>query len=372
MINWYLIYAYALVLSFGLSALLTAGIRRLAIRWGIYDMPGDRKMQSTPVPLLGGVAIFVSFNLVIAANLFLLEPVRQFGLPWVQQHVLSFLGPGVALKLAGITAGGLIIFALGVWDDLRTLGPEPKLAGQIAAAVIVAASGIRLDLFLPGLLSNTLFETLASMLLTVFWILLLVNAMNFLDNMDGLAGGISVIAALSLCLCLMPHDTFVCILLTIFAGSVAGFLLHNINPARIYMGDAGSMFCGYTLAVAAVLATYYTPDTPSRVAVLAPLLALSVPLFDTSSVIFIRLRNGESIMKGDKRHFSHRLVRLGMTPFQAVSFIYIVGLVSGMSAVVLPQLNVWGTWLLVLQVIILYGLIVLLMQAGMQQNHRED
>lgn len=362
-VNWYSIFAYALGVSFAASLVFTHIVRLIAIRWKIFDHPGERKMQTEPVPLLGGVAIFLTFYLVIAVNLLLLIPAHQLGVSWLDDHVVSFLGKGqdAMWKLGGVALGGLIIFILGVVDDLKTLGPEKKLAGQIVATLVLVVSGVRLDLF------NDLFPQPVAVILgslaAMFWVILMINALNFLDNMDGLSAGIALIAALSFFACFLPTgQTFVCVLLLVFAGSVAGFLYHNFNPARIFMGDAGSMFCGYILATVALLGTFYTAEaTPSRVALAAPFLALSVPIFDTMSVVFIRWRRGESIMKGDKRHFSHRLVEIGMSPRQAVEFIYLVGIVSGLGAVLLPHVSTTGTMLVVAQTIGVYCLIVLLM-----------
>jgi len=148
---------------------------------------------------------------------------------------------------------------------------------------------------------------------------------------------------------------------------VAGFWYHNMRPARIFMGDAGAMFCGYILATVAVLGTFYTKTTPSRVAVAAPLVALSVPIFDIVSVVYIRWRSGQSITKGDKRHFSHRLVELGMSPNQAVEFILLVAAVVGLGAALLPTVGRTGTAVVLAQTLGLFLLIVLLMNAG--RNH---
>ena len=353
--SWYAVYAYTFGAALVLSMVLTAVIRRLAIRWNIVDHPGERKMHSSPMPLMGGIAIFVAFYVVIFGNLLLIEPVRELGFAWLEVQVLSFLGSDILYKLIGIFAGGALIFALGVLDDLVALKPEMKLIGQIAAAGILVMSGIRLDIFMPG----NLYVTVP---LTMLWVIAMVNSLNFLDNMDGLCGGVSVIAALSFFGCLAPHnDTFVCVMLMVFAGSVCGFLYHNLNPARIFMGDAGAMFCGYILATVSILGTFYDQSTPSRVAVAAPLLALSVPLFDTVTVVYIRWRNGESIMKGDKRHFSHRLVDAGMTTRQAVEFIFIVAAVNGLGAVLLPQVSLLGTLVIIAQAFGVFMLIVLLM-----------
>jgi UDP-GlcNAc:undecaprenyl-phosphate GlcNAc-1-phosphate transferase len=353
--SWYVIYAYAFLAAFIVSIVFTALIRRLALHWNIVDKPGERKMHTAPMPLMGGIAIFLAFNIAIFGNLLLIGPVRELGFPWLEVQVLSFLGPDVLWKLAGIFAGGAVIFVLGVVDDLIALKPEIKLIGQVASALILVLCGIRLDLFMPGQLWFTI-------PITVLWVVGMANSMNFLDNMDGLCGGVSAIAALSFFACLAPHnDTFVCVMLLVFAGSVAGFLYHNLNPARIFMGDAGSMFSGYILATAAILGTFYDQSTPSRVAVAAPLLALSVPIFDTITVVFIRWRNGESIMKGDKRHFSHRLVDAGMSPRQAVEFIFIVAAVNGLGAALLPQLSMLGTFIVIAQAFGVFMLIVLLM-----------
>ena len=365
-VNWYSIFAYALGLSFLVSALLTHAVRLLAIRWKIYDHPGERKMQKEPVPLLGGVAICLTFYGMILGNLLLLVPVQRLQYAWLEGNVLHFLGPGqeAAWKLAGVAVGGLIIFSLGVVDDLKALRPEKKLVGQIAAALVLTVSGVRFDFF-NDLLPQPVAAVVGS-LAAMFWVIMMINAMNFLDNMDGLSAGVSLIAALSFFGCFVPSgQTFVCVLLMVFAGSVAGFLYHNFNPARIFMGDAGAMFCGYMLATVALLGTYYTVDTaPSRVTLAAPLMALSVPIFDTLSVVFIRWRRGESIMKGDKRHFSHRLVELGMSPRQAVEFIYLAGAVCGLSAVLLPHVDLTGTFIVIGQVLGIYALIVILMLTG--------
>jgi UDP-GlcNAc:undecaprenyl-phosphate GlcNAc-1-phosphate transferase len=375
--NWYTIFSYVLVESFVISLALTAVVRRIALRLDIVDHPGERKMHVQPIPLLGGVAIFLAFNLVIALNLFLLVRAPELGFDWLEQKVLSFLGENTTRPLIGVFAGGLIIFILGVVDDLVALKPELKLIGQIAAGVVLVASGVHVDLFLDNLLLR--FEWYAGLpeltqqyvsygaagAISVFWVVLMTNSMNLLDNMDGLCGGISGIAGMSFFLCVLPQqEYFVSVLLMAFVGAVAGFLYHNLNPARIFMGDAGAMFCGYILATVSLLGTYYTESMPTRIAVAAPLLALCVPLFDTASVIYIRWRRGESIMKGDKRHFSHRLVELGMTSRQAVEFIFLVAGVTGLGGALLGQVGPLGTVVILAQTAGIFLLIILLMRAG--------
>lgn len=360
--NWYLVFAYALGASFVLSVALTYAIRRLAMRFGIYDAPGERKVHTEPIPLMGGVAIVISFYVVIFGNLGILYQLGRLDVSWLNEQVFRFLGPEHMQKLGGILAGGGIIFLVGLVDDVRALSPLLKFIGQIGAATVLALSGIVPELFVLEA------HPFIGGAITVVWVVGMMNALNFLDNMDGLCGGVSIIASVSYFLCLYPRgnvgDTFVCVLLMVFVGAVAGFLYHNLNPARIFMGDAGSMFCGYILATTAVLASFYTEQSGTRVAVATPLLALSVPIFDTVSVIYIRWRNGDPIIRGDKRHLSHRLVDLGMSPRQAVEFIFLLTAVTGLSAALLPNLGYAGTFMITGQVLGVFLLIVLLMNAG--------
>jgi UDP-GlcNAc:undecaprenyl-phosphate GlcNAc-1-phosphate transferase len=354
----YFVFAGSLAGAFFIAFCLTGMVRRLALRLNFVDNPGERKIHSHPIPLMGGVAIWVTFNLALVAVLLTLWLSEQFGQNWLLGQLYLLFGENAPAKVTGLLAGSLVIFLLGVIDDRVALKPEIKLIGQIIAAVLLVLSGMRIELFV---LSNVWL----SALITVIWVVLLTNSLNFLDNMDGLAAGVSIIASFSFFLAVQPHDQFlVRLILIIFAGSVAGFLCHNLSPARIFMGDAGSMFCGYVLASVAIMGTFHVESTPSPIAVAAPILALSVPLFDTFSVVYLRWRSGQSIMKGDKRHFSHRLVDLGMSPKQAVEFIYLVAAVSGLGGALLGQIRVEGTLVILCQMAGIYLLIVLLMNAG--------
>jgi UDP-GlcNAc:undecaprenyl-phosphate/decaprenyl-phosphate GlcNAc-1-phosphate transferase len=355
MYNWYLISAYALAISFLLSAVLTEVMRRLAHRWRFYDHPGERKLQKEPLPLLGGVAIFLAFTIVLGGHLFILMTARPLGDEWLESNVFAFLGEDVRWKLAGVFVGGSPDVPARDRRRLECVDARKKLVGQIIAAAVPVFAGVRLDMFNP--------YVAVSIVATIFWILLMTNSLNFLDNMDGLSAGISVIAAFSFFACVFPQNqTFVGVLLMVFAGSVAGFLFHNFNPARIIMGDAGALFCGYFLAVVAVLSTFHVADGVAYSARLfAPILALGVPIFDIVTVVLIRWRHGESIMKGDKRHFSHRLVRMGMTQRQAVEFIYLVAAVTGFGAALLPRVGTLGSVMIICQAVGVFLLIVLLM-----------
>ena len=361
----FITYIYAMVLSFVLSVVLTYFVRRLAIKYSFLDHPGDRKIHREPVPLMGGVGFVMAFYIVVVGHLLVLLLMREIGMGWLEHRLTIFLGVGSKLKLAGILLGTFMIFLLGIIDDLKVLTPWTKLFGQIAAAVVLVASGNRIEMFV---LSNFWL----SAAVTIFWVVLLTNSMNFLDNMDGLCGGVAIIAAYSFFLCLQPHDDLLArFLLMVFAGSVGGFLYHNLSPARIFMGDAGSMFNGYFLATIALVGTFHVETTPSRAAVAAPLLALSVPLFDTFSVVFIRLKHKQNIMLGDKRHFSHRLVDLGMTPHQAVGFILLVAGIVGLGGALLPLLDLGATLIILGQTFGIFLLIVILMNVH-AKNGRTD
>lgn len=361
--NQYIFYSYFLGVTFVVSLLLTWVMRHLAYRWNILDHPVGHKSHKEPTPLLGGAAIFLSFYLVLLIHLGLLVLLRPLGFGWVYDNLLRVFGEDSAFKLAGILTAGVLIFLLGIVDDMHVLSPWMKLLGQIVVAGVLVAFGLRIRAFIFT-------DPISSSLATIFWVVLMVNSMNLLDNMDGLSGGVSIIAAATFFLCVQPYTTYfmVRVLLVIFAGAVAGFLVFNLPPARIFMGDSGAMFCGYFLATVAIVGTFHLTGVSSRIAIVAPVMALSVPLFDTLSVIYIRWRNGDSIMLGDKRHFSHRLVEVGMRPPMAVYFIYLVAAIVGLNGALLPKLDIPGTAILITQTLGIFMLIVLLMNAGKRNN----
>jgi len=356
---WYAVYAYIFVFALVVSATLTAVARYFAHRWQVYDYPADHKIHKNPMPLLGGAALASAVLITVVVNMGILGllDARVPISPWLDEHVFAFLGSGAAKKLVGLFIGGTLIFLLGLIDDLISLRPETKLAGQLVAALIIVSCGVRIELFIPN--------PWIGGAITLCWIVLMTNSFNLLDNMDGLCAGITAIIAFVFFLAVYPlGQTFTAVMLLAVAGSSSGFLFHNFNPAKIFMGDAGSMFCGCMLSSLAVVSTFYTESRASRVAVLLPVLVMAVPLFDTLSIIVIRLKRRQSIMKGDKRHFSHRLVKLGMTERQAVAFIYLVTLIVGLGATVLSQVNLRGGLTLAAQSFGLFAIIILLMNAG--------
>ena len=346
-----------LALSFGVAALLTAMVKRLGIRYALLDHHPERKPRGRPIPLMGGVAVVVAFYGIVLIHMAVLALLRPDTLREWLAPLHTALGNGHTWKIIGVLLSGLLVFAVGLVDDLRVLRPGGKLIGQILATAVLVACGVRLELFdLP------LWISLPA---TFFWIILVTNSMNLLDNMDGLCGGVSIIAAFTFMLCLRAPigvgNAPLLMLLVIFAGVMGGFLIFNRPPAKIFLGDAGALFSGFFLATISVVGTFHVVGTGSRMTVIAPLLALSVPLFDTFSVIYIRWQNGIPIWKGDKRHFSHRLVDLGMTPSQAVVFIYMVALVVGLGGALLPSLTQASSLFVLIQSLGVFLLIVMLM-----------
>jgi UDP-GlcNAc:undecaprenyl-phosphate GlcNAc-1-phosphate transferase len=235
-----------------------------------------------------------------------------------------------ALQLAAIFAGAFSILLVGWLDDKYELRPRVKFTGQLLVALLVAASGVRISLFVP----NVLFHYAATML----WIVAVINACNFTDNMNGLCAGLSAIAAGYFGLLAAGQGQYLVALIAFLAfGALLGFLPYNFPQARAFLGDAGSHLLGYLLAVLAILPHFYTPRHPRRWAVLIPLLVLAVPLLDLGWVVLFRWRLGQPIYLADTNHLSHRLVRLGLSPTRAVLVLWLAGAAAGALAFLLAN-----------------------------------
>ncbi len=338
--------------AFVTSAGLCALVRRFALRLGFLDRPGGHKGHTTPVPLGGGVAIWlttVSLPLIGAA---VAVGARSSLPPWLVAYADGVrLQSGEMLEILGLAS---VVMAMGLLDDRFGLSWRLRLGMQVALATTLAALGVRVTLFGLG--------PYVGGAVTVLWIVGLTNAFNFLDNMDGLAAGVGLIAAsLFAGAQLAVGSLFVPAILLGLTGALGGFLVHNRYPARLYMGDAGSNFLGFLLGALTVTGTYYRYDRPvSPYSVLAPLLVMAVPLYDSTSVILIRLREGRSPFEGDRRHFSHRLVERGLTPRQAVRTIDLVTLVGGLGALLLHRLDDAWALVVVAQTVCLLALVAVL------------
>ena len=300
-----LIFGSALLFALGATPLA----RRVASHLGVMAQPSTRKIHTRPIPLLGGAAIYLAF---VAALLLFGERYR------ISQAV-------------GILFAATLVSFFGLWDDRKALRPLVKLAGQLVAALILIASGIRVSF---------LHHHLLNVLMTIFWVVGITNGMNLLDNMDGLAGGVGVIAsAFFLLLAAMNGQYLVGGLSAALLGACLGFLIYNFNPASIFMGDEGSLFLGFVLAAVGIKLRF--PGRPSVVTWMVPVLVLGLPIFDTTLVVVSRLRRGLNPMTHPgKDHFSHRLVSLGLTQREAVMALYLVSGALGVLAIFITQATV--------------------------------
>ncbi|WP_422926489.1 MraY family glycosyltransferase [Singulisphaera sp. PoT] len=347
---------FSLALSaFLLSTCLCAVMRVVSPKIGLIDSPGGHKGHKKPTPLGGGVAIWLTTVIVVGIG-FVVADVDGGLLP---AALLKHLG-GIherARELILILALATIVMGMGLLDDRFTLGWRIRLGVQVGLALtLVLLGGLRVTLFWP------FSHPIVGGAITVLWIVGLTNAFNMLDNMDGLSAGVGLVAsALFAGAQLAVGSLFAPGVLLVLVGALAGFLIHNRYPARIFMGDAGSNFLGFLLGSLTVAGTYYRYNSGlSPYSVLSPLLVMAVPLYDSISVIVIRLREGRSPFLGDRRHFSHRLVDRGLTPPQAVRTIDLVTLASGLGALLLHSLDAFGACVVVGQTLCLLGVVAIL------------
>ncbi len=371
MLAFFLVIATVLP-SFLISLFVVGFVRSAALQLGLLDKPGHRKIHTTPVPLGGGLGISsgVIGTFALGTLFCFLAPSTPIGslLP----ETLTVHLPGMqdkAVEIWVLLSGGIVLTILGLLDDRRGLPWQARLLVEFAVATaVVFWQGLQLTAFIgiPWLTN----------LLSVFWIVGLINSFNMLDNMDGLSGGVAAIACLLLAAMLLIHpdsqhkqpQLFVAAMLLVLFGSLVGFLRHNWPPAKIFMGDAGSYFIGYWIAISTLLITYtgYQGKTPH--AVFAPLCVLAIPLYDMASVIWIRLREGRSPFEGDKRHFSHRLVDLGLSKKNAVLTIYLATATCGLGALLLNRTDLVGAGLILLMVFATLGLIAVLEHQSLKRR----
>jgi UDP-GlcNAc:undecaprenyl-phosphate/decaprenyl-phosphate GlcNAc-1-phosphate transferase len=310
-----------------LGALLSLPLWR---RWchgaGVMDDPGHRKIHTEPVPLAGGLAVMTGLLLPVLAGLAALYA-GVFEASTVQKLLYGFGKRSV--ELSAILGGCLGMVVLGWLDDKYELSPPVKFAGQALIALVTAAAGVRVTLFVES--------ALFSYAITVLWILVVTNAMNFMDNMNGLCAGLGIIASGWFGGFAVAHDQYLVASIALAGtGAMAGFLPYNFPKASAFLGDAGSHLIGYLLAVQAILPHFYSSRHPSNWAVLSPLLVLAVPLADLVWVVWLRRRSGKPVYVGDTNHLSHRLVQRGWTKPQAVLWIWLLGLACGSLTLLWP------------------------------------
>ncbi len=347
------------VLSWALGWL----VRRWAPRLGLVDRPAGHKAHAQATPLGGGLAIWIGVLLPLGT----LQALSVFP-GWESRFLLSGWSQAAPL-LWQVALGSTLLMILGLVDDWIPLNWRWRLGAQVLVAGALVSQGLTITVFLnlPWLTA----------VLTTLWIVALVNSLNMLDNMDGLSGGVAAIAAAMLALALHTRGEAdgtqlpVIIGLLLLAGSLAGFLYHNLTPARLFMGDAGSYFIGFWMAALTVMATFSSSDgsSPPRT-ILAPLCVLAVPLYDLTTVVLIRLRAGQSPFQPDHNHVSHRLVRLGLSRSASVSTIHVLTLATSLGGLVLYDLKSDYGAALVLGMIVclLYAVYQLEQAAGLKDQ----
>ena len=343
------------IAGFAVSVLATWWMIGFAPKIGLVDQPGHRKIHHTPKPLGGGFGIAAGFVLPIVFAL--LVVVLNLAPASVDPALLSGARDQIPLLL-GFLGGAVGMFLLGLVDDRRALGPFVKLGVQLAISTAFVA-------FFADVRLLTVLGPIPSIIITVLWIAGVTNAFNFLDNMDGLSAGVAAV-----CTCififasLLAGQLFVPATLAIFLGSLIGFLVWNYPPAKLFMGDSGSLLIGFVLGVLTARTTYVPEGVEFEArwyGVFVPVIVLAVPLYDMIVVSVIRISRGKSPFVGDTNHFSHRLVARGMSKPTAVLSIWLISAATGLAALLLPLVTSWlGAVLIVGQTLLILAVVFLL------------
>jgi UDP-GlcNAc:undecaprenyl-phosphate GlcNAc-1-phosphate transferase len=323
-VNIIVVYPAAFVCAALASAASLPFWRRWCRQSGVMDDPGQRKIHTSPVPLAGGLAVMTGLLVPLLAGTVVAFSCSRSTVAGLFEYGLSVR----ATQLLGIMAGALGMLLIGLRDDKVELSPAVKFGGQLLVALLVAAAGVRITLFVPS--------TLFHYLITALWILTVVNAFNFMDNMNGLCAGLGVIGAAWFGLMAAHQGQYLVGAMSfLIAGALTGFLPWNFPRATVFLGDAGSHLTGFLLAVLAILPHFYTVHHQKPWTVLTPLLVLAVPLGDLVWVVLLRWRMGRPFYVGDTNHLSHRLVRRNLTPARAVIFIWALAGLAGALAFLL-------------------------------------
>jgi UDP-GlcNAc:undecaprenyl-phosphate GlcNAc-1-phosphate transferase len=383
--------------SFALSFVLTAVVKRVAIKVGFTDKPGHRKVHHVPKALGGGIAITWAFILPMTAALVWINLHEQ---PDVRSRTIKFVedfatgnpkidnpapdeldaywsGVQQQTPMALAFLGGcLALHVMGLFDDRRAMGPYSKLAIQLSVTIAVVLIG--------NLRILTALGEIPSIIITVLWITAISNAFNFLDNMDALSAGIAAVATVAFLITAVTiGQVFVAASLALLLGALIGFLCFNFPPASIFMGDSGSLVIGFILGVLTVRTTFLPKEADWQTgwyAVFAPVIVLAVPLYDLIVVSCIRLARGKSPFVGDTNHFSHRLVARGMSKRTAVLCLWLLTAATAIAAIILTQVRSgFGAMLIAAQTMLVLGVVMLLEQHPVKspsdteaQRHRES
>ncbi len=344
----------ALAGAFLLSSLLTPIARRIALRLNFVDKPGSQqKGHLKPTPLLGGAALYLAFTLALIAG--------RFAWPDLTEGIVSDTPLDWNSLSVMMIIGATLMMLTGLLDDIIGMKPGVKLLFHTTSALLVGiyfvVEGAQVSLFL-----NKTGLSLLAAPITVLWMVGVTNSVNLLDHSDGVCAGITAIAALFLTVVNVLHgNAAVAFFAASLAGASLGFLVYNFPPAKVFMGDSGSNLLGFMLAVIAVLGVYTPEGSIRELAVFTPLLIFAVPLVDTLLVMVYRRKRGAPLLKGDRNHLTHRLARVGLNLREAVILLYLLGILMGILALLLPTLRPYQAVLLFFHALGLVGLLAFLL-----------
>lgn len=326
--NWSL-YIVVFVVAFTVSLISTPFSIWFAKRVGAIDKPKARGMHKEPIPRMGGIAIVIGFMIAILVFM-----------PFIEDLDMK--------QCFGILSGALVIVILGMIDDIYDLRARIKLIFQIIAAIIAICSGVRINFLAWPFVSNI---DVLSIPITMLWIVGTTNAVNLIDGLDGLAAGISAIASICiLILCMMTGGVQSVFFTASLAGACLGFLPRNFNPAEVIMGDTGSTFLGYILAVTSITGVF---KGYAALAIIVGVLAIGIPIFDTTFAIFRRIINKKPIMQADRGHLHHRLIDRGYSPKRAVVIMYGISIISAAAAIVIAMKDIKVIIMMVVMTVVL-------------------
>ncbi|AQQ10142.1 putative undecaprenyl-phosphate N-acetylglucosaminyl 1-phosphate transferase [Sedimentisphaera cyanobacteriorum] len=326
------------------SAILTVLVRNISLKNNFRSIPSEDRYNPHSIALGGGIAIIISILISFA--------------------IFFPLANAFNPELLIISLLAVFLFAAGLADDIKSLTPMQKLIFQIIAAGLAAFfAGGRVELFIES--------RLITAVMSIFWIVLLINSFNFLDNMDGASAGIAIIVSAVLgSASYISGDLENAIFAAVLCGTLSGFLIFNFPPAKIFMGDAGSLVIGFLIALLTLRITYYneTSAIDSRAAVFVPLIAVAVPLYDFISVTLLRISQGRSPFLGDTQHFSHRLKRRGLSDSQAALTLYLATICTGLGAVFLSRATLIQAGVIFTQTLMILGIIAILEKNNKIEN----
>jgi UDP-GlcNAc:undecaprenyl-phosphate GlcNAc-1-phosphate transferase len=339
--------AIAFLLAFIVSFMATPYTIKIAKKIGAVDVPkDDRRMHTEPMPKFGGAAVILGFVISLVYLLVIMS---------IEGSIDLFTSDNYGIKVAGMFVGIVIIAITGMVDDIKTIKPLTKLTGQILAAIVVVMAGIRIEpSSIPFIGDNINLESeIFSIIITIIWIVGITNAINLTDGLDGLSSGITLISCISLLIifALNGSPMISMLIVTALIGALLGFLPFNFSPAKTFIGDIGSNFLGFILAIVSILgvAKMYT-----AVVIVLPVIVLGLPILDVFCAIVRRIAKGKSIkavFEADKGHLHHKLVAKGFTQRQAVLILYGISAACGMFAIILLESGIWKALSFLLMVV---------------------